>query len=176
MAFLANLVSFQVCWFAFVWGGATGRWWLGFIPLALFMAWQLKASRWPRSDLALMGMALGLGLVVETTMAATGLFRYASPIPSEQLAPLWMLGMWINFGLTINHSMDWFKDRLALAAVFGLVGGPLTYWIAGRAWGALVIADPQWPALLVLGVAWGIAMPLLCAAAVRLVRRETAAA
>jgi hypothetical protein len=87
-----------------------------------------------------------------------------------------MLGLWINFGLTINHSMGWFKSRLALAAVFGLVGGPLTYWIAGRAWGALEIADPQWPALLVLGVAWGIAMPLLCAAAVHLVRRETAAA
>ncbi len=175
-AFLANLVSFQVCWFAFVWGGASGRWWLGFIPLAVFMAWQLKASRWPKADLGLMGMALLLGIVIETGMAASGLFAYASPVPSTTLAPLWMLGMWLNFALTINHSMAWFKSRLALGALFGLVGGPLTYWIAGRAWGALTIADPQWVALLVLGVAWAVAMPLLCGLAVRWVRREDPAA
>jgi hypothetical protein len=175
-AFLANLVSFQICWFAFIWGGATGRWWLGFIPLAVFIAWQLKASRWPKSDLGLMGVALGLGALIETAMAASGLFAYASPIPSSSFAPLWMLGLWVNFGLTINHSMAWFKSRPALGALFGLVGGPLTYWLAGRAWGALTIADPQWVALLVLGVAWAVAMPLLCGLAVRWVRREDPAA
>lgn len=175
-AFLANLVSFQVCWFAFVWGGASGRWWLGFILLALFAAWQLKATRWPRSDLGLMGAALGVGLVVETLMAATGLFAYASPVPSTAFAPLWMLGLWINFGLTINHSMAWFKPRLLPAALFGLLGGPFAYWMAGRMWGALTIADPQWPALAVLGVAWAVAMPLLCVLAVRWVRREEPAA
>jgi hypothetical protein len=175
-AFLANLVSFQVCWFAFVWGGASGRWWLGFIPLAVFMAWQLKASRWPKADLGLMGVALLLGIVIETGMAASGLFAYASPVPSASLAPLWMLGMWINFGLTINHSMAWFKPRLVVGALFGLLGGPLAYWLAGRMWGALTIADPQWPALLALGVGWAVAMPLLCSLAVRWVRREEAAA
>lgn len=175
-AFLANLVSFQVCWFAFVWGGASGRWWLGFIPLAVFAAWQLKASRWPRTDLGLMAVALLFGIAIESAMAASGLFTYASPVPSADWAPLWMLGMWLNFALTINHSMAWFKSKLALGALFGLFGGPLTYWLAGRAWGAVTIAEPQWPALLVLGIAWAIAMPVLCALAVRWVRIEEPAA
>jgi hypothetical protein len=167
MRFFANLLSFQVCWVAFVWGGASGRWWLGFIPLLVFMAWQLAISHQRRSDLATMAMAFAVGVLIESVMSWAGWFGYATPAPGLIAAPLWMLGMWANFGLTINHSMAWFKPRLALGAVFGLLGAPLTYWIAGRAWNAVAIPEPTWPSLLAIGVAWAIAMPLLCAIAVR---------
>lgn len=169
MAFLANLVSFQICWVAFVWGGASGRWWLGFIPLALFTAWQIAVSRWRRSDVSTMALAFALGVVIESVMVAAGWFTYATATPGLVFAPLWMLGMWINFGLTINHSMAWLKGRWMLAVLFGLLGGPLTYWIAGRAWNALTVPEPIWPSLLAIGIAWAIAMPLLSAFASRLI-------
>jgi hypothetical protein len=172
VAFFANLVSFQLCWVAFVWGGASGRWWLGFVPLLVFVAWQLSASRWRRSDLLTMGLAFLLGVLVESTMAAAGWFNYTTPTPALFFAPLWMLGMWINFGLTINHSMAWLKGRTLLAALFGLLGGPLTYVLAGSAWNALEVPEPMWPSLLAIGIAWAIAMPLLGTFAARNIRRE----
>lgn len=176
MLFLANLVSFQICWFAFVWGGATGRWWLGFVPLALFAAWQLAVSRQRRSDLATIALAIALGALIESAMMHFGWFRYATPEPALALAPLWMVGMWANFGLTINHSLAMFKPRPLLAAAFGLLGAPLTYWLAGRGMDALSVPGSLGAALLAIGVAWAIAMPLLCACAMRFGARPAAAA
>ena len=172
LGFIGNLLSFQICWVAFVWGGANQRWWLGFIPLAVFSAWQLRATRWPRTDLVLIGVGMLIGALIETTMIRGGFFTYASQLPFVTLAPFWMLGMWAGFALTLNHSMAFFKSRLLLAATFGLFGGPLAYWIAGRAWNALAIPEPQWPSLLAIGVAWCLAMPLLCGLAQRLSLRE----
>jgi hypothetical protein len=175
IAFFANLFSFQICWFALVWGGADGRWWLGFAPLALFATWQLALSSQRRSDLATIALALVLGIAIESLMMRFGWFAYATPQPAVWLAPVWMLGLWANFGLTINHSMAFFKPRPALAAGFGLIGAPLTYWLAGRGMQALTTPQPLWPSLLAIGSAWAVAMPLLCLAARRTAARAALA-
>jgi hypothetical protein len=51
------------------------------------------------------------------------------------------------------------KGRLALAAAFGAVGGPLTYF-GGSKLGGVVLNDPV-AALVALSIGWAIMMPLL---------------
>ena len=43
------------------------------------------------------------------------------------LAPLWLLGMWFIFPMSIGYSFSWLKNRLWLAFIFGAIGGPLSY-------------------------------------------------
>ena len=156
-----NFVGSQLLWLAAVGGAANGMAWLGPAFLLLFAAYQLSPPCRAHGDGALMGVALLVGLVVDSIMAASGLARYASPFPFEWMAPLWILSLWMGFALTFNHSMAYLVRRPWLAAAMGAFVGPFSYWVAARAWGAVEFAQPTWPALLVLGLLWALAMPLL---------------
>ncbi len=54
------------------------------------------------------------------------------------------------------------NGRPVLAAIFGAIGGPLSY-MAGERLGAIALGDPRWRSLLVLSISWAVAMPLLMA-------------
>jgi hypothetical protein len=165
---LVNFIASQLLWLASVGGAANGVPLLGPAVFLVFAAYQLSPRRRARGDLALMLLALPLGLIVDSTMAATGLAVYASPVPVAWMAPVWILTLWMGFALTFNHSMAQVMRRPGWAVAFGVVGGPLSYWIAQRAWGAVDFVAPPWPALLVLGALWGVAMWLLTLACRRL--------
>jgi hypothetical protein len=60
----------------------------------------------------------------------------------------------------------------ARAALFGAVGGPVAF-VAGERLGAVTLARPLAPSLLVLGLAWGVALAA-CAVVAR--RAQSAAA
>lgn len=156
-----NFVASQLLWLASVGGAAGGMAWFGPLVFALFAAWQLQPRRRTRGDVALMLTALPLGLLVDSSMAASGLASYASPGPVAWLAPPWILALWMGFALTFNHSAAYLMQRPWLAITFGAVGGPLSYWIAQRAWGAVTFPPSPWVALLVLGALWAAAMAVL---------------
>ena len=63
------------------------------------------------------------------------------------------------FGTTLNLSMGWLKGRFLLAAIFGAIGGPLSY-IAGQKLGGIVLVDSSM-ALGALAVGWAVFMPIL---------------
>lgn len=165
---LANAISFQLVWIAAVGGAARGWWWAGPLAVAAFAAWQLPLSRTRRADVLVCLVAAVIGFVVDSAWAASGLMRFAAPVPSAQLAPVWIVALWVGFALTLNHSLATLKHRLALGAALGLAGGPLAYAIAERAWDAVDMGDAAVPALLALALAWGLVTPLLLIVAGRL--------
>lgn len=165
-----NFIAFQIVWFAAVLGAAYGAWWAGPVALAGFAAYHLRRGVGRRGDLRLMGIAVLLGFGIDTLMAASGLSIYASPVPAAPIAPFWILSLWAGFALTLNHSMHWFTARPLLAAPMAALFGPISYYGAGRAWGAVTIAEPVLLALGVLGMCWLIAMFVLCLAARRFSR------
>lgn len=174
MSVVINAALFQVVWFATVAGAGAGMWWAGLPALAAFAIWQLPRSRWPRADLALLACGVALGLAVDSLLIAGGWLRFATPQPSPQFAPVWILVLWAGFALTVNHSLAFLKRRPALAMLFGGLGGPLAYLGAQRLFAAVAFTAPQWHVLAALAVAWAISMPLLAAIGARLVDREEA--
>jgi hypothetical protein len=160
-----NLVLFQLGWVATVWGAGAGYWWAALMALAVLAAVTFRLSPWPRTDFALMCAACLIGLVIDSAWVQLGLLSFAEPMPFPALAPIWILAMWMSFALTLNHSMGFFKERLLLAGLFGLVGGPLAYWIAGSRFDAVDLTAEPWIVYGTLGVAWAVVTPLLLAMA-----------
>lgn len=166
MRFWANLVGYQLAWFGVVICAARGQPWLSVALAAAFAAVQWYASKQQASDARLLASALACAIVLDGSLAASGLLQYASPQPAL-LAPAWILALWAAFAMTLNHSMTFLRGRPLLAAAFGAVGGPVAYLGAARGFDAVVFPDPAWPALLGLALGWGLAMPALAVLAKR---------
>lgn len=168
MLFAANIVLFQLTWLACVAGAAAGHWWLGPLALVGFAIWQLSVSHARTVDLKLMLIAAALGMVVDSALVIFGLLSFASPWPWSSLAPAWIIALWMAFALTLNHSLAGLRDRPGLAALFGLFGGPLAYWIAVVVWGGAEFTAAPTLVLTVLGLIWALVTPLLLAISGRL--------
>ncbi len=163
-----NAVLFQLAWFGFVAGAARNMAWLGLIPLALLAAHALRDPSTRRADLLLGSAALAIGLVLDGSFARAGLLVYADAEPSLLGAPGWILAMWLAFAWTLNHSLAYLQKHLGIAIALGVVAGPFSYYIAGRAWGALEFTGDARMTLVWLAIAWGAATGALVLLARRL--------
>ncbi|GMU44996.1 MAG: DUF2878 domain-containing protein [Xanthomonadales bacterium] len=167
MSIWLNLVLFQLGWVATVAGAGLGYWWAGPLSLLVLAAVVFRLTPWPRTDLALLCAACLLGLVIDSAYLQFGLLRFAEPVPFDGLAPIWILGMWMSFALTLNHSMRFFQGRPIATGLLGLVGGPLAYWVAGSKFAAVEMLGDTRIGYAAIGIVWGLVTPLLVALASR---------
>ena len=166
MPLLINFFAFQVGWFSSVLGAANQMPWLGPVALLMVLAIHLRISSKPAAELLLVVSCGLVGLFFDSLLVAFGWVAYPSGQFSEYLAPYWIVTMWMLFGTTLNISMGWLKRKPVLAAIFGAVGGPLSY-IAGQKLGGIVLVDYS-VAVTMLAIGWAIFMPLLLVVAERL--------
>lgn len=167
MGRLANFLALQVTWFACVLGAAHGREWIGpLVALALFAA-HLARHRAPAAELRLALFVTPLGWAVDSAQHAVGWIDYAGWAPLGALAPIWIASLWTYFSTAFGASLTWLVGRPWLAAVFGAVGGPLSYLGAERI-GAVALGPDRGTSVAGLAVAWGLAMPALLALASRI--------
>lgn len=159
MVVVLNAIGYQAVWLVAVASAACGlpAWGIG--AAVVFVMVQWLASEHRIGDLLLLAVALAFGILLDGSLASTGWIAYASPGPSL-VAPAWILAIWCAFALTFNHSLRFLQGRPRIAALLGLVGGPLAY-LSAAGFGALTFAEPPDRSLLVLALAWAIALPLL---------------
>jgi len=134
--------------------------WLGAACLAPFLAWQLAVSRDVAYDWRALGCLCLAGTLIDSIYPLAGVLTYAAPWPYPHLAPAWLVIMWLNLALTLNHSLAWLRKRYLLAAMFGGVGGGLSYW-AGWRLGAVEFSWTPWAAAGLIGLVWAAALPAL---------------
>ena len=165
-----NAVAFQLVWIASVGGAARGLWWAAPLAAGAFAAYELLCGATARADAILILLAMVLGFVADSAVVQAGLADYTSALPSVRFAPLWIVALWANFALTLNHSLAWLQGRPWLAAALGAVGAPLSYFFAAHTWHALTLTEPLLITLGALGAIWAVVTPLLCQIAARLNR------
>jgi hypothetical protein len=132
---LTNAILFQLTWFACVIGGAVGEPLWGFAGvLALFaFSWYVGLIK---QDLRVL-LALGLtGFAVDTAWITLGILDFGG----DALAPSWIVALWLGFGLTVNHSMGWLRQKPVLAAALAALFAPVTY-LAGARLGAVEVTN-----------------------------------
>lgn len=163
---IANLVLYQIGWFACVLGAANGWGAGGAIVAVVLAAVHLALSGRPDREWPLLLAAMAAGLVVDTIHAGVGVLDFRGHAAGAP-APLWILGLWLQFGTVLHFSMRWLSKRYLLASILGLIGGPMSF-LAGERLGAAAFGEPRALSLAVLGISWSIALPALVAFADRL--------
>ena len=159
MWLLLNLVIFDIAWFSSVVGGAREMPWLG--PLAVLVALMIhcRAARNLTEEVLLILSCAIIGSIFDSFLVASGWVTYKAGLVSDHLAPYWIITMWMLFATTLNVSMRWLRGRPWLAALFGAIGGPISY-LTGEELGGIVLSN-QSAALVALAIGWAIMMPML---------------
>jgi hypothetical protein len=163
---VANVLLYQIGWFAAVLGAARGWPWLGVAVLAAVVAVHLVRARAPARELALLTLAFAIGAVFETLMVQAGLMRFDGGALLAGTAPVWMVALWASFATTLNVSLRALHGRLIAASLLGAVGAPLAYY-SGQKLGAVQMVNAG-AALAVVAAGWAVLTPLLFLAARRL--------
>ena len=158
-AVLLNISLFKAGWLAAVFSAAASVPFLGTLAIAVAVFTHLVRSEQRAAELRLLGLAAVIGLGWESMLVATGLVQYgaASIIPGT--APYWIVAMWLLFATTLNVGMRWLRKSMLVTAIFGGIGGPLSF-LAGEKAGAVSFPDPTL-SLVVIGLGWAIFLPLL---------------
>ena len=157
---IANALLFQALWFASVFGASRGIIWPAAIICLVFLVWHFRFAKPHASDVTLVLTGIALGLLIDSTWIQLSIMQFAIPWPSSELAPIWILFLWIGFPLTINHSLALIKSSYLKAAVFGAVGGPFSYFV-GRKMGAVEYLLQPLLVSAMLAAVWVITMLLL---------------
>lgn len=163
MKFWGNLIGYQLGWFITVIGAGRGLAWPGVLASCLFVAWQLAASDRPGADVKLIAVALVCGVIIDGMASAYGWLAYGAATPALPThgAPMWILGLWASFAMTLNRTLAYLRGRPWLSLAFGGIGAPLAYLGAARGWQAVMFTPPAWHALAWLSLGWAAAMPVL---------------
>jgi hypothetical protein len=155
-----NFVFFQAGWFACVIGAANQQVFWPVVATLLYLVVHVCYSPRPILEFKLLLKAALFGVVVDTLIAYSGFLSFENSWPNAHLSPAWMWTLWALVASTINSSLVWLRDRPILGVVLGAIAGPMSYEAGVRmgagAWGA----NGQIGGLILLALAWGIAMPL----------------
>lgn len=161
-----NLIGNQLVWLCAVAGAARGWQWPALLAAAFYIASQLSVAAQMRVELRLVMLSLLCAFLVDGTAAASRSVQYAAA-PWGALPPPWILALWAAFAMTLTSSMRFLQRHMLLAVAFGALLAPLAYLSAAHAFNAVEFAEPAWRGVVVLGLGWSVALPLLCVAARR---------
>ncbi|MBU3023016.1 DUF2878 domain-containing protein [Aestuariibacter sp. A3R04] len=147
-----NFIWFQVIWFLVIFHQYTYLWVVALLIMAHFMV-----SPYGRNDICF-ALAIGLyGSVVDGLLTHFGIFVF--PTSDLWFIPMWLVALWIAFGIMLRVSLDYLHHRFALSAFLGAVSGPLSYW-AGARFGAVTFPLSLAATLTVVSAVWAITVPL----------------
>ncbi|MDG0979607.1 MAG: DUF2878 domain-containing protein [Halieaceae bacterium] len=96
-----------------------------------------------------------IGILVDVVFTRSEIFVF----PEHAFVPLWLALLWLGFSTTLVRSLKFLNRHLLLAALFGAIGGPSSYF-AGYRFGAVEFGYPLATTLLVLAVTWACLLPL----------------
>ena len=162
MQIAINFILFQVGWLACVMSVARQMEWLAMISIGAAISIHLLLVKDRRPEIQLILVAGMIGLLLDSTLISLGVFVPTNNLNYPGLAPLWLVGLWMLFSITINHSLRWLHRRYILASLTGFIFAPVAY-IAGQKLGALHFPQDQSTliSLMIIGACWLVVTPLL---------------
>jgi len=159
MSPLANAIVFQIGWFASILSAANRMPGIAALAALAVVALHLAMAREPRVEAKLVAAAALIGALWENSLSLAGWTGFTGGVLIAGTAPLWMVAQWMMFATTLNLSLAWMKNRLALAAALAAVGSPFSY-MAGEKLGAIQLPDRD-AAIIALAIGWALLAPLL---------------
>ena len=155
--FSLNLVLFQALWFCCILGAAYNN----FIPAWSVLACliSLNLLKPVKSDLNYLAVFITAGFLTDSLLSALNWISYKPYIFPMEIAPMWILFLWIGFALSMRWSMNWLITLPKLAYPALMIGGPLSYFGAQRL-GAIEMVQPL-AASTLISLSWGVILIVL---------------
>lgn len=150
-----SFIWYYIGWFGCVYLGKYGfsKWSL-FFPLLLVTLLLI----WRQLSLKMTGLLVCLaapGMIFDALMAANGRIIFVSS--NDGILPYWLISIWLLFLFVIPVMVPIFYPRLWVAAILGVVFGPLSY-ASGVGVGVLTFQGPL--SVYCYAGFWGLYFPL----------------
>ncbi|WP_083232373.1 DUF2878 domain-containing protein [Endozoicomonas atrinae] len=154
---ITNYLLFQMGWFACVLGGDHVALIATVIILFIHLFW---VGSWHKEKQVL-AITFLLGCAIDSFLGNLEILKFHSQLEDGgRILPLWLACLWLIFGTTLRHSLDWSRTHKLYGAILGFFGGPLSY-LAGSKMSDVTLAQPLWQTLLVLAIIWALVIPML---------------
>ena len=157
---LLNATLYEVGWLCCVLGGAWGHPVTGGLLALTLVGIHLWLASLRKSEVLLILSACLLGVIVDSSQQALGLFTFKNDSSWPLWLPLWVFVIWAQFATLFHYALYWLKGRYLFAALFGLIGGPLAYW-GGIRLGAASFGENPTVTIIVLALIWAAIIPAL---------------
>ena len=138
LSFLTDLVIFQVAWFGCVLATRSPFPHLLPILVLLLVLVRVLLTRGLAQALPFTLACLILGIVGDSTLVHLGLLSF-EPYPSLFGTSLWMVALWLNFGLMLRPLFTWFLDHCWRSLIGFSAGGVVAYY-SGQKLGVLILS------------------------------------
>ncbi|MDN3640970.1 DUF2878 domain-containing protein [Simiduia curdlanivorans] len=150
IALLLNALLFQCVWWGIILSHDASAW----LFIVLYCVFHIALISAHKSlEVGFVALVTGIGVAVDLLWFSQGLMLYEG----ARHFPHWLIPLWLAFATTLPHSLSWLAKSKMLAAVFGALFGPLSYW-AGAQFTEVSIPNPVLWAL-ALGFFWALALP-----------------
>lgn len=160
---LLNSLCYMIGWGWCVFLGISHQSLLAAIVAVLLILIQLYWTRKNEEklyvkDFILLCFSFPLGALLEFFLIQTNSVHYVSAF--KMLPPLWIVFLYPQFSLLINHSLKILQKSYLAAFFVGFFGAPFSY-IAGAHLGGLIFPSPFIQTWLVIGICWGLFLCVL---------------
>ena len=135
LSFFTDLVIFQCAWFACVLATVSPIPYLLPAVGTLLVLIRSISTRGIRQVLPFTLACLFLGILGDGTLVYLNLLIF-EPYPDLFGAPLWMIALWINFGLMLRPLFTWFLENFLRSIIGFSLGGVVAYY-SGQKLGVL---------------------------------------
>jgi Protein of unknown function (DUF2878) len=159
MKYTIHVIYYYIIWSICILGAAKQlylpTYLLAFAMLALHGLWQ---RRYQPLRLALwiwLALLASVGFIIDTLLIQLHVIRFQAL--QHQLSPLWMIILWLDFGLLFFSVLSDYFRRYLILGCLSLPGFSIAYAVGAR-FGAAQLLLPH--TALLVGVIWALLLPL----------------
>ena len=158
---LFNIVGFYLCWWVAILGAANSYFFIGPLFVMFFLFFHFFYVINQKKEIIFILICFFIGLFIDTFFLRFGVIDYKGLLPEKfNLAPLWVISLWMCFGSSISHSFKWVKGNYIFLFFLGAISGPLIYASATKL-EVLYFNYSIYINLIIVSIAWGLFLPLV---------------
>lgn len=153
-SFLIDVIIFKVAWVLCVLATKTPIPQLAPLLGIILVAGRASLVGRLKPSLPLALSALLIGIIGDALLVQFNLLEFP-PYPNLAGTPLWMVSLWVCFGIMLRPVFEWFLDHCMRSILGFSLGGVIAYW-SGQQLGVLEFTN-SWITALGIAAEWAIA-------------------
>tara|TARA_B100000029_G_C17432885_1_gene908551 strand:- start:86 stop:604 length:519 start_codon:yes stop_codon:yes gene_type:complete len=162
-----NIISFYIYWWVSIWAASEEKYFIGPLLAVISFIIHFVVIEEKMKELYLLLVCFIIGILLENSFINFGIIEYKGILfEFYGISPLWVLLLWIGFGLTLFHSSIFILGKFKLSFLLGFIFGPIIYFSAHK-FGSLTLKLSYLHSYLILGISMGLIVLLINIIAVK---------